>query len=646
MTRPHGPRSMSAELVLPVTALGLIGFAMVVVQAAAALTGLFTAGPGAVLGFDDVAMLTRSWLGAPLPAGSVAAHLSEHVAVFVGWLVAVAVTLLVVGVLGARWWWRRWGPTPSGHATRAQLSRELSLDAARRSAERTRPGLSSAERRSAFGTEVGIPFYRYRGAELWASFSNLTGTLAPTQSGKSRMDLVHKVLGAPGALLCSTTKLDLVEFAALARSRRPTAGPVVVYDTTGRLAWPSPLRWSLIEGCEDQQEASRRAFTLVEAAAVRVEAGGVGGAGNDRVFRERAVVVLTAYLVAAAVSGAGVDDIRAWATEPPAVDDDPAVANAAGPRSGQGTVPSAKPRRRLPADPRPVKILRNAGRTELAANLGAEMALDPRTASAVWMSVRRVVGAWTDPRLRQMLSPPRGRGLDVRRFIAQGGSLFLIADQQQAAEAVPVLTALAEHWMRTAQEMALDYPARRVDPPVSVVFDELANGTPVPGLAQVVSDAAGRGVVIHWAAQSLAQLERIFGSVGYREVLDNTTSLSVWGGIKDDRTLQWISELCATHERPRRQVQVDGLFSPQRHSIGTETSPVMRVGDIRKLARGKVLVLHGGLPCFIAEVLDVSRRLDNAEISHDVNTVREHGSIPIDERGYRTPPDAVEAVTR
>lgn len=331
---------------------------------------------------------------------------------------------------------------------------------------------------------------------------NLTGTLAPTQSGKSRKDLVHKVLDAPGALLCSTTKLDLVEFAALARSRRPTAGPVIVHDSTGRLRWPAPLRWSLLEGCEDQQEANRRAYTLVEASALRVESGGPGSAGNDRVFRERAVIVLTAYLVAAAMSGASIDTVRAWATEPPAADGSASTPPVApGVRSAPVPRPAA---RRLPADPAPIEILRRSGRAELAANLAAEMALDPRTASAVWMSVRRVVGAWTDPRVREMISPARGRGLDVRRFIAQGGSLFLIADQQQAAEAVPVLTALAEHWLRTAQDMAMDYPARRVDPPVSVVFDELANGTPVPRLAEVISDAAGRGVVIHWAAQSLA----------------------------------------------------------------------------------------------------------------------------------------------
>ncbi|MFP5070913.1 type IV secretory system conjugative DNA transfer family protein [Pseudonocardia nantongensis] len=629
MTRPRDARSISADLALPLTALGLVVGTGVVIEAAAVLTGLLTTGSVTVLGVGDAVLLARSWLGAPLPAGSAAAQLTEQSAVFVGCLIVVVVTLIVVGALVARWWWRRWRPAPAGHATRAQLARELSLPAARRSAERTRPSLSSSERRSAAGTEVGIPFYRYRDTSLCLSFTNLTGTLAPTQSGKSRMDLVHKVLDAPGALLCSTTKLDLVEFAALARSRRPTAGPVVVYDATGRLPWPSPLRWSLIEGCEDQQEANRRAFTLVEAAAVRVEAGGSGGVGNDRVFRERAVVVLTAYLVAAAVSGGNVDDIRAWSTEPPTPSTD-----------------GARPARRLPADPRPVKILHDAGRKELAANLAAEMALDPRTASAVWMSVRRVVGAWTDPRLREMLSPPRGRGLDVRRFIGQGGSLFLIADQQQAAEAVPVLTALAEHWMRTAQEMALDFPTRRVDPPVTIVFDELANGTPVPGLAQVISDAAGRGVVIHWAAQSLAQLERIFGSVGYREVLDNTTSLSVWGGIKDDRTLGWISELCATHERQRRQVQLEGLFAPDRQSISTETSPVMRVGDIRKLAPGKVLVLHRGLPCFIADVLDVSRRPDSPEISHDVEVLRRHGSIPIDDRGYRIQTHTAEATAR
>ncbi|WP_344022040.1 type IV secretory system conjugative DNA transfer family protein [Pseudonocardia kongjuensis] len=634
MTRSRTDRSWAEEVALPATALGLAVGAVVVLELASVATGVLSgAGRLLLVGFDDLAELLRSWLGAPLSADSAVGHLTEHSALFVTCVVVAVLGLVGLAVVARVWWAKRWAPAPPGHASWEQISAEFSEAAVRRSAARTRPSMSSAELRGATATELGFPLYHYRNRPLYGAFVNLTGTLAPTQSGKSRKDLVHKVLDAPGAMLCSTTKLDLVEFAALSRSRRSLAGPVIVYDATGRLRWPAPLRWSLIDGCQDQQEASRRAYTLVEAAALRVEAGGGGGAGNDRVFRERAVVVLTAYLVAAAVSDSSVDTIRAWATEPPEPGAPSAPPSQAG---GRVAAPPPRPARRLPADPRPIEILREAGRAEMAANLRAEMDLDPRTASAVWMSVRRVVGAWTDPRVRDLLSPARGRGLDVRRFIGQGGSLFLIADQQQAAEAVPVLTALAEHFLRTAQDMAMDYPARRADPPVTVVFDELANGTPVPRLAEVISDAAGRGVVIHWAAQSLAQLERLFGSVGEREVRDNTTTLTAWGGIKDDRTLQWLSDICGTYERTRRQSQADGLLGRERHSYSTETVPVMRPGQIRELPAGQVLALHRGVRCFVAAAVDVTKRPDSAQIDVDVATLRDGTAIPIDDRGYRT----------
>ncbi|MGH3901631.1 MAG: hypothetical protein ACRDTA_25930 [Pseudonocardiaceae bacterium] len=75
-----------------------------------------------------------------------------------------------------------------------------------------------------------------------------TGTLTPTQSGKSRRDLVHKALAAPGALLCSTTKPDLLEFSALARTRavRGRAGAGLRRHRSGELAGEAALvtdRW-------------------------------------------------------------------------------------------------------------------------------------------------------------------------------------------------------------------------------------------------------------------------------------------------------------------------------------------------------------------------------------------------------------------
>ncbi|MGH3846377.1 MAG: TraM recognition domain-containing protein [Pseudonocardiaceae bacterium] len=172
--------------------------------------------------------------------------------------------------------------------------------------------------------------------------------------------------------------------------------------------------------------------------------------------------------------------------------------------------------------------------------------------------------------------PRPGEDFDARSFIAARGSLYLVAGQHQAAQAAPLLTALVEYWLTTAQDMALTYPNRRLDPPVTTVLDELTNATPVPQLPDIVSDSAGRGVLIHWAAQSLAKLEDVYTPPRARQLLDNTTTLTVWGGLKDQRALEWVSLLAGHHERLRYQQHSDGMLTPGRTAVGTETVPTYR----------------------------------------------------------------------
>src|SRR5581483_7773423 len=172
-----------------------------------------------------------------------------------------------------------------------------------------------------------------------------------------------------------------------------------------------------------------------------------------------------------------------------------------------------------------------------------------------------------------LCSPPPGAGLDATRFIREKGSLFLVAGQHQAAQVVPLLTALADHWLTTAQDLALSCPNRRLDPPATAVLDELPNATPLPELPDIVSDSAGRGVIIHWAAQSLAQLEDTSGATRARQLLDNTTTLTTFGALKDSRALEWLSTLTGHYDRPRLQHHNDAFMAPGRTSIGTETVP-------------------------------------------------------------------------
>lgn len=508
------------------------------------------------------------------------------------WAVALGTLLVSLGVTVSLLiaMWRVWGPTQAGHASRAEIREELSPTAARRTATWTRPSLSPAQRRNAPITELAAPLHRGPTGRMWVPFENPTGTLAPTQSGKTRRDLAHKAIDAPGPLLCSTTKADLIEFAGLARTRRPAAGPVLVYDATGTVSWPAQLRWSPVTGCADPAIAYRRARAMVEAAAVTVEAGGGGSAGNDRVFRERATMVLSAYLLAAALTGRAMHSVVSWATEKP---------------------PSLEP----------VQLL-NHYYPALSANLRAETEMVARTADAVWMSVRRVLEPLMNPTLLDLCTPEPGHGFDAAQFITDNSSLFLIAGQHQAAQAAPLLTALADHWLTTAQDLALTRPSRRLDPPATAVLDELPNATPLPELPDVISDSAGRGVIIHWAAQSLAHLEDTFTPTRARQLLDNTTTLTAWGALKDARALEWLSTLAGHHDRPRWQHHTDTFMGPGRTSVGTETVPTYRPGDIRGLPKGEVIVIHRHLPPIRARTIDINHRPDWPQLRADIRTVR------------------------
>jgi hypothetical protein len=86
-----------------------------------------------------------------------------------------------------------------------------------------------------------------------------------------------------------------------------------------------------------------------------------------------------------------------------------------------------------------------------------------------------VIEPLMDARLRQLRTPRRGEDFDAWAFVAVQGSLYLVVGLHRAAQAAPLLTALVEYWLTTAQEMALGYPHRRVDPPVTTVLDELTD---------------------------------------------------------------------------------------------------------------------------------------------------------------------------
>ncbi|MBE1493175.1 type IV secretory pathway TraG/TraD family ATPase VirD4 [Amycolatopsis lexingtonensis] len=515
------------------------------------------------------------------------AAVSDHQLAFYIWFTTVTVLTAGFTVGTAIPVWRRVAPTDAGHATRRELARNLSVAAARATAVWTRGDLSDEQRRTAPVEEIAVPLHRGPlRQQLVTSLETPTGTIAPTRSGKSRTDLVHKVLAAPGALVASTTKNDLAEWCLLARTRRPAAGPVLVIDATGTLSWPAHARWSPVTGCADPAVALRRAETLIEASSLGLE--NVGG--NDKVFRGRATIVMQAYLLAAAMYYRTVDHLVRWSI--------------------------AKP-----ADREPVELLEQQY-PQLAQNLESEIGMVAETSDAVWMSVRRAIEPFMNPAVRYFATPSPSEELDIDEFLRRRGSLFIIAGEHQAPQARPVLTALVEQILTTAQDTALRCDRRRLEPPATAILDELFAGTPVPRLPAIIADSAGRGVLIHWSAQSRSQLDELYGEPGRLQLIDNTLTLTAFPGLKDDKTLEWLSTLSGQHRRRTHQHHSDGLFSVGRGASGEETVPTLRAGDIRTLDRGRVLILHGNLRPILGRTVDVEHRPDWPQLQADVAAIR------------------------
>ena len=499
------------------------------------------------------------------------------------------------------WAAKRFAPNTAGHATRADIKAELSENRARATAAWTRPALTAKDRKHCAVTQVAVPLHAdEHHRRLWLPLENPTGIIAPTQSGKSRRDFTPKILASPGGMLVSTTKPELFLWTAMGCVRRGV--PVLLFDVTGTVAWPAQVRWSPIEGCEDPTRAMRRAKALVDAAAVDL---GTVPMGNEKTFRTRAYGVIRSYLVAAAINGDHVGTLVDWAA---AMDD------------------------------QPVRILAERF-PQLSKNLRSELKMVAETRDAVWMSVRKAIEPFLQPRIQQLCSPPRGSRFDAAGFIRSGGALYLIAGEESAADVAPVLTALVDHVITTARDLAARAADERLDPVFSVFLDELPTATPVPSLPATCADSAGRGVLIHWAAQSRAQLEQVYGQEGARSLVENTTALVVFGGIKDEKTLSWLSKLCGDHDVIRKSRSSGGLFSASgQTTTSLQRLPKYQPSDIREVPRDRALIIFRHMAPILACTTDVSDRPDARGLLADRATLRSPRPI-VDSAGYRLPHD-------
>ena len=267
----------------------------------------------------------------------------------------------------------------------------------------------------------------------------------------------EKLLGAEGPALVITSDAGLW---AETKDSRAKLGPVLVYDPGQLCDTPDRLRWSPANRCWDRTTAAARAAALL--LPVRPQH------RTDTTVADTAETMLGCWLHAAAVADRPFAQVHRWA---------------------QGT-----------GAHEPVSILRSAPEAASGAAGELESALTghPERREAAAELVATALEGMSSIHIRNASKPTRADSLVLESFIDEGGTLYLVGEAIEGPRsrpgAMPLLTALAADVVEHGRRMAAGSSTGRLDPPLTLVLDDIAAVAPLAQLPALLTEGDREGL--------------------------------------------------------------------------------------------------------------------------------------------------------
>ncbi|MFJ8163426.1 hypothetical protein ACIRBY_21235 [Streptomyces sp. NPDC096136] len=261
------------------------------------------------------------------------------------------------------------------------------------------------------------------------------------------------VSAAEGSVLVVTSSPALWQDTKDARAK---LGPVLLYDPSHLCDTPARMHWNPADGCADRDTAAARAVALL--APVRPQA------RLDAAVADTAETLLRSWLQAAALDGLPFKQLARWA-------------------QGNGSQ-------------EPVRILRTHPQAApgAAGELESALIAHPERREQAQYLTARALSCLTSVHIREACNPNRTDALTLASFAAEGGTLYVVGesleDPRTRPGAMPLLTALASHVVEHGRRMAVRSSHGRLDPPMTLVLEDVAAVAPVPQLPRLLTDRA------------------------------------------------------------------------------------------------------------------------------------------------------------
>ncbi|WP_327682720.1 type IV secretory system conjugative DNA transfer family protein [Streptomyces sp. NBC_00467] len=272
-----------------------------------------------------------------------------------------------------------------------------------------------------------------------------------------RPTTLQAVLDAAGPALVVTSDPTVW---AETKDARAKLGPVLVYDPGHLCDTPARLHWAPTAGCENADTATARAIALLTPVRPR--------ALLDAAMADTAETLLRCWLHAAAVDGRPFKQVHRWA-------------------QGGGAQEA-------------VRVLRTHPKAAsgLAGLLESSLTAHPERREIAQQLVARALSALSSIHIREACAPNRTDSLALESFAKESGTLYLVGepieDPRTHPGAMPLLTALASDVVEHGRRMAARSSDGRLDPPMTLVLDDVAAVAPLPRLPDLLTTGQAQGL--------------------------------------------------------------------------------------------------------------------------------------------------------
>jgi type IV secretion system protein VirD4 len=425
--------------------------------------------------------------------------------------------------------------------------------------------------------------------------------VGPPKAGKTRKVIAPTLACWDGPTLVTSTKGDILASAAYRTQR----GPVTVYDPTGSLGHPDiSVGYSPLSRCESWDGA------VEVAAALLSPASSDESVRHGEHFAIAARALLAPLFHAAALSGGGMDRARGWL--------------------GRSEFSE------------PSNILRGVGAhiaLEELSGVAVQAVGDYRTSV---LGTAQVALAWASrDAIRKSTDPMLTSQINLGALLTQQGTLYIISPSRIQQELAPLIAALLDGLCAQAIDIAITSPAGRLERPLLLALDEVANIAPIRSLPRLLSEGIQQGIVPVLGVQDMSQARARWGEHETATMWSTPALRLVLAGVADPYTAQLVSDACGEQLVWRPQISENTSTSQQverfgktytggdSHSYSQQRERTIQPADLRAMPAGRALALPQGREPIGIDLFTGTPGLDDCDWRALCRTGRERLCEPI-----------------